>query len=96
MTDDFDLPLRSFAELVYDQVRVVSTKVVEEDWDSETDWTFQVAMSMSGAEKESRDVIVVSDLWPFQIVFLEWVSANVALRRVLVLLPFLSAHSLYR
>ena len=37
MTDHFDLAVRSLAELVDDQVRVVLTEVVEEDRDPKTD-----------------------------------------------------------
>ena len=79
-----------------DQVRVVSTEVVEEDRDSETDRSLQVALAVSGADEESSNVIMVSDLRPIRIVLLERLAADVALRRVLVLLPLLSAHSLHR
>ena len=75
-----------------DQVRVISTEVVEEDRDSETDRSLQVALPVSCADEESSDMIMVSDLRPLQIVFLERVAADVALRRVLVFLPLLSAY----
>ena len=71
-------------------------KVVEEDRDLETDWTFQVALAMSNSEKVSRYVVVVTDLRPLWIVLFERVAGDIALRRVLVFLPLLSAHSLHR
>ena len=79
-----------------DQVRVVSTKVVEEDRDPETDRALQVALAVSSADKESCDVVVLTDLRPFRIVFLKWLAADVAFGRVLILLSFLSTHPLYR
>ena len=51
---------------------------------------------MSGADEEYSDVILVSDLRPVQIVFLERVTADVAHSSGYVFLPFLSAHSLHR
>ena len=51
---------------------------------------------MSGADEESSDVIMVSDLRPLRIVLLESVAADVALCCVLVFLSLLSAHSLHR
>ena len=37
MTDDLDLAVRSLGEFVNDQMRIISTKVVEEYRDPETD-----------------------------------------------------------
>ena len=50
---------------------------------------------MSGADEESRDVVVVTDLQPCRIVILERVALDLALRRVLKLFPLLSTHALY-
>ena len=71
-------------------------EVVEGDRDSKTDWTFQVALAESGAEKESRDVVVVTDLRLLRIVLLKRVAADIAMRRVLILFPLLGTHTLHR
>ena len=96
LTNHLDLALRSLPELVNDQVRVVSTEVVEEDRDSETDRALQVALAVSGADEESSNVIMVSDLRLLRIVLLERVAADVTLRCVLVFLLLLSAYSIHR
>ena len=77
-------------------MRVVSTEVVKEDRDFETDRSLEVALPVSGANEKSSDVIMVSDLRPLWIVLLERVAADIALRRVLVFLSLLSAHSFHR
>ena len=86
MSDHLNFAVRSLAELVDDQVRVVSTEVVKEDRDPENDRALKFALAVRGAEEESRYVVVVTDLWPLWIVHLELVAADVALRRVLILL----------
>ena len=95
LADYFYLALRSFAELVDDKMSVVTTKVVKEDRDSETDRTLRVTLAVSGSEEESSDVIVITDLRPLRIVLHERVAADVALRRVLVFLPLLGAQLLH-
>ena len=78
-----------------DQVRVVSTEVVEEKRDLETDRALQVALAVSSADEESCDVVVVTDLRPLLIVFLKRLAADVAFARVLLLLPLLGTHPLH-
>ena len=78
-----------------DKMRVVSTEVVEEDCDSETDRSLQVALAVSCANEESSDVLMVSDLRPSRIVLPECVAADVALRRDLIFLLLLSAYLLH-
>ena len=51
---------------------------------------------MSSAEKESRDVVVVTNLRPLRIVLLKRVAADKALRSVLILLSLLGIYALYR
>ena len=96
LTYDFDLALRSFFELVEGQVRVVTTEVVKEHRDSKTDRALQVALTVSGAEKEFSDVIVITDLRHFRIVLFVRVAANLAMRRVFVFRPLLGVHSFHR
>ena len=79
-----------------DQVRVVFIKVVEKDRDPETDMAHQVALVVSGAEEKSLDLVVVTDLRPIRICFLEGVAADVALRSVFILFPLLGTHALHR
>lgn len=66
------------------------------DRDPETDWALQVALTVSGFEKESGDVVVVTNLWLCRIILLECVAAKVTLRRVLILFPFLNTFSLHQ
>ena len=96
LTNHLDLAVRSLSKFVDYQVRVISTEVVEKDRDSETYLTLQVALAESGAEDESGDVVVVTDFRPFRIALLESVAADVALRRVLILLPLICTHALHR
>ena len=51
---------------------------------------------MSGAEEESRYVVVVTELMPLRIVLLDRAAADIALRTVLMLFSLLSSHTLYR
>ena len=94
--DHFDLAVKSLAEHVDDQVRVVSTEVVKEDRDPDTDRALQVAPAVSSANEESCDVVVVTDLLPLWIVLLKRLAADVAFGRVLILHPLLGTHALNR
>ena len=96
MIDHLDFTIRSLSELVNYQVSVVSTKVVEEVRDPNTDWALQVALPVSSADEESCDVVVVTDLRPLRIVLLKCLAANVAFGHVFILLPLLGTHPLYR
>ena len=96
LTDHFDLAVRSLAELVDDQVSVVSTEVVTEYRDPETERALQVALAVSSADEESCDIVVVTNLWPLRIVLLKRLAADVAFGRILILLPLLGAHPLHR
>ena len=96
LTNHLDFAVRSLSVFVDNQVRVISTKVVEDDRNLETDRALQVALAVGGAKEESRNVVVVTDLRPLRIVFLERVAADVALPRDLRLYSFLSTHALYR
>ena len=77
-------------------MRVVFTKVEEEDRDASTDRSLQVALPVSIANEEFSDVIIFSDIRHIRIVLLKRVAADVALCRVFVFFPLLSAHSLPR
>ena len=85
LTDNLDLAVWSHTELVDDQVRIVAPEVLEEHRDFKANWALQVTLAVCGAEEVPRDVVVVTDLRPLQVVFLEMVAADVALRRVLTL-----------
>ena len=57
------------SKLVNDQMRIELMEFVYIDRDPETDRSLQVALAVSGAEKEFRDVVVVTDLRLLRIVF---------------------------
>ena len=76
-------------------MRVVSTEVVEENRDPETDRALQVALAVSSAEKTSCDVVVVTDLRPLRIVFLKRLAADIAFACVFILHPLLGTHPLH-
>ena len=46
---------------MYDKVRVVSTEVVENDWNLETDRALQISQLVSGFDEESRYCVVVTN-----------------------------------
>ena len=95
LTDDLDIAVWSLSDLVNDQVRIVFTEVMEEDRDPETYRALQVALAVSGADEESRDVVVVTDLRPLWIVFLERVAANVTLSRIVIFFLFLTTNAVH-
>ena len=43
---------------------IVSTEVMKEDRNSETDWALQVALAVRSSDKESRYIVMVTDLRP--------------------------------
>ena len=89
------LAVWSFTKFVNDEVPVLSRKVVKEDQNPETNGAVQVALAVSKSDKESLDVVVVTDLRPFRIVLFERVAADVALRCVLIILPHLGTHAFH-
>ena len=95
LTYYYDFAVSYFSEFVNDQVRVESMKVVKEDWKSKTDRALQVAQAVSGADEESCDVVVVTDLRSFRIVFFKRLAADVAFARVFILRPLLGTHALH-
>ena len=70
LTDHLDFAVRSCAVLVDDQVRVISTKVVNKNRDLETDRSFQVELEVSSVDKEYCDIIVVSIFGPIELFLL--------------------------
>ena len=96
LTDHLDLAVWSHCKFVLTQLRIVATEVLKENRDWETSWALQVTLAVSGAKEEFRDLVVVTDLWPIRIVFLERVAADVAFRLVLILRPLLGTHAFHR
>ena len=45
-----------------DQLRIVASEVVEEQWDLEADRALQVTQTVGNAYKLTNDVVVVKDL----------------------------------
>lgn len=62
---------------------------------SRPDRALPVALPMSGAVEQFRDVFLVTDFQPLRIVFLIRVAASLAFWRVLVLLTLLGIYALY-
>lgn len=60
---------------------------MEEYWDTETDWALKIALTVSNFEDKSGNLIVITNLRPFWFIFFKRESANVALRRLLILFP---------
>ena len=65
LTDYFNLAIRTLPKLVNNQVRIVSTEVVKEDWYLKHDWPLQVALPMSDAKELTSDVVVVANFRSF-------------------------------
>ena len=95
LSNHLDFAVWFLAELVDDLVPVVSTEVVEEEWDAATDRALQVALAVSGADNESSDVVVVTDFRPPRIVHLERVAADIALRCLVILFTLLGTYSFH-
>ena len=86
LTDNFNLALRSLFELVYDQMRIVATEVVEKYWDLKADWALQVTLTVRGADKPARNVIVVMDFWTLRLILYELVTADVEQSGIIIFL----------
>lgn len=96
LADHFLLLVWSLFQLVYDQVRVIFTEVMEENQDPITYRALSIALAMSGADEVSRNVIVVTIFRFVRIVLLECVASNLAHRRVIVFLPLLTTDAFHR
>ena len=79
-----------------DQVRIVATKVVEEHWGLKVDQALQVTLAVGGADKPAPDVVVVSDFGALSLTFYKLVSADVALRGIIILLFLVSTQAIHR
>ena len=77
-------------------MRIVSTEVVKEDWDPKTDQSLPAELAVSRAKEVPSDVVVITELRLLRIVLLERVAADVALRRVFILLPLLGTQAFHR
>ena len=78
LTDNFDLEVKSLSLFVDDKVCIVSTKVVEEQWDLEADWALQVTLAVGGANKAAVYVVSVTDFGTLRLAIHELVSADIA------------------
>ena len=74
-------------KLVYDQVGVVSTEVVEEHGNQVIDRPLEITLLMSSGNEPPRNVVVITHFGSFRIlVALERLAANVAVSRIVKLL----------
>ena len=67
-------------------MRIVATKVVEKHWDLEADRALQITLTVCGADKRARDVVVVTDFGTLRFPFYELVTADVAPRFIIIFL----------
>ena len=70
---------------MYNQVRIVSTKVVEEDWNLKAYLPLQVALPMCSAKELTSDVVVVAYFRSFQLIRFKLLAAYLAARRMVKL-----------
>ena len=87
LTDHFEFAVLDVMKLVYDQVEVVSTKVVEEHGDLVIDRPLKITFLMSSGDEPTRNVVVITHFGSFSILFtLERLAANGAVSRIVKLL----------
>ena len=84
LPDHFDLEVRSLAELVNDQMGIITTEVVEEYRNLEADRALQVTLMVHGADEVSHDVVVITDFGALRLAPLEIVAAYVAPRGIVI------------
>ena len=96
LTNHFDFAVGLLAKFVYDQVRIVYTEVVEEHWDFEADRALQVTLTVGGANKTPRNVVVATDFGTLRLAFYELVTADVAPRCIIIFLLLASTMALHR
>ena len=77
-------------------MRIVSTKVVEEHWDYDDDRALQVTLSVGGADKPARDVVMVTDFWTFRFTLYKLVTADVAPSGIIIFLLLTGTVALHR
>ena len=96
LTDHFDFAVRSLSELVDDQVRIVTTEVVEEHRDFEADRALQVALAVGNADKPARDVVVVTNFGTLRVTLYELVTADVATSGIIIFILLAGTEALHR
>ena len=96
MIDHFDLAVRSLSKFVYDQMRIVATKVMEEHWDFDADPALQIALAVGSADQPARDVLVVMDFGALGLALYDLVTANVAAGRIIIFVLLASTQALHR
>ena len=67
-------------------MRIVFTEVVEEHQNFEADRALQVTLSVGGADKPFRDVVVITDFGTLLFALYKLVSADVASRGIIIFL----------
>ena len=76
-------------------MRIVATKAVEEYWDFETDRALQVTLAVSCADKQTRDVVVVTDFWTLRFTLYKLVTADVSLSCIIIFLLLAGTKALH-
>ena len=76
----------SLSKFVDKQMRVVATKVVKKHWDFEAYWALKVTLAVSGFDKPAPDVVVVTDFGTFRLTLYKFVTADLALSGIIILL----------
>ena len=77
-------------------MRIVSTEVVEEYWDLETDRSLLVTLAVRCADKPARDVVVVTNFGTLRFTLYKLATADVALSGIIIFLLLASTKALHR
>ena len=76
-------------------MRILSTEVVKEHWNHETDRAFQVTLAVSGADKPALDVFVVTDVKTLRFTLYKLATADVAPIGIIIFLLLASTKALH-
>ena len=97
LSDHFELTILDVGELVDDQMRIVSAKIMKKDRDLVVDLPLEIALLVSGADEPAHHVIVIADFDASRIMIaFERFAADVALSRIVILLLLTSREPFHR
>ena len=97
LTDHFEIAVLDVVKLVYDQVGVVSTEVVEEHGDLGIDRPLEITLLMSSGNEPPRNVVVITHFGSSRImVSVKRLATNEAVSRIVKLLLLSARKPIHR
>ena len=78
------------------QVPIVTSKVVEENWNFEADRALQVTLAVGGIDKPACNAVVVTDLRTLRFTLYELMTADVTPSKMIIFFLLAGIETLYR